>query len=539
MHEAPSPSDDILPGFAILIITVIVALFATRNLPWHLDDLDQAKQAYVSYQMIEDGKWIMQEMPDSSVSDKPHVATKPPLQGWMSAAIYLGLGAHGWEVAWRLPAFLAALVILRGLWRAGDEIFGNNIGSILAIGMFGLNSYTPRLAALVRTDMLLTAFIFFTGLLIVNKLQTGKPWTFRERLFTFLLLLGSTLTKGPIAYGFLLPGIIAFRLFTLKRDLPRHVWAGWLAWLLPLVVFGAWVVYGCRTMPGFYEQVVVKEFAGRFTVGETAVHHNMPPGTYALGLLARTLPWTALLVAMFLVKPVRAAFRRDAVLTWLVCWALGGLIFMECVPSKRFDRILPVLPPLCLLLVAAARHLPHFKLGKEPIGRLTILVSLLAVPIAAGYSIWKTVESFRDDNRVLVNFGQKTREAVGRQRDRLLVAEAKDEGLFMYAGAQQFTRLKDALGAWRFQRIDWLVVGADDLEKHRTALEPYEVIASTPLVPEKTFSTYRLIHRPKVASAGAPAGPAPSKANGSFVIPPIPEQPTSPPSADGPAPVPR
>ena len=35
---------------------------------------------------------------------------------------------------------------------------------------------------------------------------------------------------------------------------------------------------------------------------------------------------------------------------WLLRWALGGFIVMSLIPSKRVDRIFPVLPPLCLLL---------------------------------------------------------------------------------------------------------------------------------------------------------------------------------------------
>ncbi|MEQ1858928.1 MAG: glycosyltransferase family 39 protein [Chthoniobacteraceae bacterium] len=505
MNSHQRPKDDVLPGFAVLVLASIIVLFAVRNLPWHLDDLDQAKQAFVSYQMIEDGKWLVQELPDSAVSDRPRPATKPPLQGWLSALAYLVAGGHGWEVAWRLPAFVAALLILRGLWRAGDELYGNNVGAMLAAGAFGLNSYVPRLASLVRTDMLLTAFIFFTGLIIVRKLRSGEPWTFRERAATCLLLLGSTLTKGPIAYGFLLPGIVAFLLVTRKWEINRRVWAGWIAWLLPAAIFGAWIWHGCVNVPGFYDQVVVKEFFGRFTVGERAVHHTGWPGTYSLGLLGRTLPWTLLLIAMFTVKQVRVACRSDAALTWLLCWTLGGLVFMECVPSKRFDRILPVVPPMCLLLAAAARHLPKFELRGQPIGRIAILAPLLAVPLAAGYAGLRMFGSFDNDARALVAFGAATRAAVQEKRDRLVVVSGKDEGMLLYAGAQRFTRMDDAIAAWRFKRIDWLVLSEGDFDKHRAALEPFDLLASTPLLPEK-FNSYRLLHRVEV-KATPPAAP--------------------------------
>ncbi len=514
MNPSDPPKDDILPGFAAIILVIIVALFAVRNLPWHLDDDEQAKQAFVSYQMIENGQWLVQETPTG------RVATKPPLQGWMSALAYLGMGGSGWELAWRLPALVAALLILRGLWRTGGEIFGTNIGAMLAAGAFGLNTYVPRLATLVRTDMLLSAFIFFTGLLILEKLRTGKPWTTRERVVTGLLLLGSTLTKGPVAYGFLLPGIVAFLLITRTRAFPRHVWAGWLAWLLPLVVFGGWVWWGIRSTGGtegeFYKQVVEKEFLGRFSTGENAVHHTQwPLINYTWHLFAWTLPWTLLLAAMFAVNDVRTACRNNAVLTWLLCWTLGGLIFMECVPSKRFDRILPVVPPMCLLLAAAARELPKFQLGKKPIGHIAILAPLIAVPIAAGYAGWKVVKSFRGDGRALVSFGAKVRETVAESRDRLAVVNGKDEGMLMYANVQHFTRMDEALTLWRFKRIDWLVLGEDAFTEHRAELEPFEIVASTPALPGKA-SSYQLLQRPNLETrdtfpAPDPVDPKPRK----------------------------
>lgn len=519
MTPPEPPHDDVLPAFSAIILVIIVALFAVRNLPWHLDDDEQAKQAFVSYQMVENDRWLVQETPTG------RVATKPPLQGWISVAAYLGMGANGWEIAWRLPAFVAALLILRQLWHTGEALFGNNIGAMLAAAMFGLNYYVPRLATLVRTDMLLTAFIFFTGWLILEKLRTGGPWTLRDRLMMGALLLGSTLTKGPIAYGFLLPGIIAFLIITRKREVHRHVWAGWIAWLVPLAVFGGWVWLGMQH-EGFKEQVIGKEFLGRFATGENAPHHNQWPGFYTLKLIVWTLPWSLLLIGMLSVKEVRAACKVDPALMWLVCWSFGGLIFMECVPSKRFDRILPVLPPMCLLLAASARYLPNFKLRREPIGRIAILAPLIAVPIAAGAAGWKVFKSFRNDARALVALGETTRATVDVHRDRLGVVNGKDEGMLMYTGAQHFTRLDEALQMWRFKRLDWLVLGDDDFTRQRAVLEPFEILAATPLIPEK-YNSYKLLHRLDKPTPTPVVAPVPTlpPAGGESMTPPVPLQP--------------
>src|SRR5262245_33764259 len=61
---------------------LIVLLFTISNLPWQLDDYDQAKQAFVSFEMVREGHWLYQRTPNEKV------ATKPPLAGWISAGLF-------------------------------------------------------------------------------------------------------------------------------------------------------------------------------------------------------------------------------------------------------------------------------------------------------------------------------------------------------------------------------------------------------------------------------------------------------------------
>src|SRR5664279_1865427 len=64
------------------VIALAIVLFASTNLPWHLDDYDQAKQAFTSFEMVKQGHWIYQHTPNG------WVATKPPLVGWISAGVF-------------------------------------------------------------------------------------------------------------------------------------------------------------------------------------------------------------------------------------------------------------------------------------------------------------------------------------------------------------------------------------------------------------------------------------------------------------------
>src|SRR6266446_9285458 len=183
------------------VASLTALLFAVANLPWQLDDYDQAKQAFTSFQMIKEGRWFYQQTPHE------HVATKPPLMGWVSAGLFAI--TRSWDTAWRLPSFLAAIAIAMLLFRAATSAYGT-IPGLIALGAFGLNLLSPRLATLVRTDMPLALVIFLIGLLIWRKIERQEEWTPRDRIRLFALLTISMLIKGPIVYAFLLPGMGVF-----------------------------------------------------------------------------------------------------------------------------------------------------------------------------------------------------------------------------------------------------------------------------------------------------------------------------------------
>src|ERR1700720_1540289 len=175
--------------------TLAIILFLVTNLPWQLDDYDQAKQAFTSFEMIKEGHWFYQRTPHE------RVATKPPLVGWISAGTFAI--TRSWGVAWRLPSLLAALAISfilfraavsfeRGgsfrlcLWRGGDKDEGSlaspPISALIATSAFVFNLLSPRLATLVRTDMPLALVIFAIGLLIWEKIREREQWNSHDRL---------------------------------------------------------------------------------------------------------------------------------------------------------------------------------------------------------------------------------------------------------------------------------------------------------------------------------------------------------------------
>jgi len=464
-----------------VVAVVSFLLFLIGNLPWQLDDYDQAKQAYTSFEMIKEGRWFYQQTPHQ------RVATKPPLVGWLSAGLFAM--TRSWDISWRLPSLLAAIALAVLLFRTASAEYGS-IAGLVALSAFGLNLLTPRLATLVRTDMPLTLTIFLIGLLIWQKIQTQEEWQSRDRVYLFALLTIAMLIKGPIVYAFLLPGIALFEWWR-RRHVPggcthgavspcptshderldtarrlQSSWSGWWPWIASLAVFLLWVTGGILFQPGFFDEVVMREFLGRF--GET-IHRPQPLYFYLPHLVHKFAPWSILLVGIaifYLVSRrwrIGTAFRKMLPGTfWLLCWSLGGLIVMSLIPSKRVDRIFPVIPPLCLLLAAQVstgigslrRQDGPSRPGWRPYLDTALVFAIL---FSGGYATWKVVTGYRDHRDALAVFGRDVRRKAEARHWRYEVVSVKDEGLLLYSRKMRYIDPDRAVAEWNAGNLDALI----------------------------------------------------------------------------------
>ncbi len=431
-----------------IVLGLIVGFFSITNLPWTLDDYDQAKQAYTSFEMVGQGHWLYQHTPNESV------ATKPPLVGWISAALFEV--TRWWEGAWRLPSFAAALALLWLITSEATTAYGV-AGGLIAGSAFGLNLLAPRLATLVRTDMPLALVTFLIGGQIWRKIRGAESWTARDQTIACVLLAGAMLIKGPIIYAFILPGLIVYQILQRKSRTPSG-WSGWWPWILSLAIFLAWAVGGIMTQPGFYESVVVREFAGRFT--ET-IHKPQPFYFYLPHLLHKFAPWSLLLIGLaifFWRRRERLSLQMEPDTVWLVCWSVGGLILMSIIPSKRVDRIFPIVPPLCLLLGAqVTRALKHerWRIKVRPWVGASLL---FAVVFTGGYAAWKIGSALRDKSDALVQFSAQVRKEAAARQWRYGVVGGREEGMLLYLRRDHFLAPEDAVALWKAGQLDALVV---------------------------------------------------------------------------------
>lgn len=437
-----------------MVSALAAFLFLATDLPWHLDDYDQAKQAFTSFEMVQEGHWLYQRTPQE------RVATKPPFVGWISAGIFEV--TRSWVLGWRLPSLFAAGALSILLFRASKNGFGALAG-LMALSAFAFNLLTPRLAGLVRTDMPLALVVFLVGLQIWRHIREQREWTARDRWWAFALLTIGVLIKGPIVYAFLLPGIAFFQ-WRRRRNGAPSAWCGWWPWLASLSIFLLWATAGSRFVPHFYEQVVMREFIGRF--GET-VHRPQPFYFYWPHLLHKFAPWSALMIALAIVDLRWAKWKWPKISPetyWLIGWTFGGLVLMSLIPSKRVDRIFPVIPPLCFLLATQISG------RSATILRWVTAALILSIFSATGYSGYKIFTGYRNHRDALVKFGRAVRAEAARHHWRYEVLESSDEGLLLYLQRLHFVTQERAIAEWDFGNLDALVARADRLSSLLPAL---------------------------------------------------------------------
>jgi 4-amino-4-deoxy-L-arabinose transferase-like glycosyltransferase len=440
------------------VAALALVLFAVSNLPWHLDDYDQAKQAFTSFEMVEQGHWLYQHTPNG------WVATKPPLVGWISAAFFAL--TRWWELAWRLPSFLAAAALL--MWLARSAGVYGRIAALVAVCAFAFNLFGPRLASLVRTDMPLALVLFAVGWLIWEKIRKREPWATRDRALLFFLLSAGMLIKGPIVYAFLFPAIVAFQWRERNTGKMVSSWSGWSPWVASLAIFGIWIGAGVLFVPEFLEHVVLREFAGRFS---EETHRPQPFYFYLPHLLHRWAPWSLLLIALpfFAARKsrqfgIRAAFREMSPETfWLLAWSLGGLLVLSCIPSKRVDRIFPIVPPLCLLLAAAVGEFRKQEKLRAITDRLCLAAIILACLGTTGYVANRIAVARREERAAFAEFGRDVMKKAAENGWRYSVLGGDDEGMALYVRRTEFAWPDEAAADWNAGKLEALVVADDDV----------------------------------------------------------------------------
>ena len=146
---------------------------------------------------------------------------------------------------------------------------------------------------------------------------------------------------------------------------------------------------------------------------------------------------------------------------WLICWSFGGLIVMSLIPSKRVDRIFPLIPPLCLLVAVQTAHFLKDEKHRARDFRWIAATLIIAILFSAGYAASRVVSGYRDHRDALSIFGRQVREEAARNHWRYEAVGSTDEGLPLYLTRPHFLKADVAVAKWRSREIDALAIPAN------------------------------------------------------------------------------
>jgi 4-amino-4-deoxy-L-arabinose transferase-like glycosyltransferase len=168
---------------------------------------------------------------------------------------------------------------------------------------------------------------------------------------------------------------------------------------------------------------------------------------------------------------------------WLLAWCLGGLLVMSLVPSKRIDRIFPIVPPLCLLLAAVVSSLREKERWRSIVERCCAIALVLSMVFLSVYTVRKIATASRKKQDAFAVFGRAVVQKAAASQWRYGVVGGEDEGMLLYARRTEFLEPDEAAVGWNSGKLDALVVAEDELAGLLPRLrggEPRQILTSNP-----------------------------------------------------------
>jgi len=321
--------------FAALFIVLWFGFLEVRGLYFP----DEGRYAEIPREMLATGDWITPR-----VNEFPYFE-KPPLQYWMTAAMFAVAGEDEWTA--RFPAALAGVVGILAVLATARRLYGRRAGWMAGAVLASFCGFFLG-GQFLTLDMLLTTLL--TCALCAFVLAQDARATAKDRrqwmLVAWALCGLAFLTKGAIAV--VLPGLALAVYVALSRDLGLvrrlHLLPG-------LAVFAAitmpWFIAVELRNPGFNEFFFVHEHWQRFT---QPVHRRTGPLWYFIPIaIVFLLPWLPAIVAMLAKRPVvraRSAGFDAQRFAW--CWAATIFVFFSLSSSKLPAYIMPALGAVAL-----------------------------------------------------------------------------------------------------------------------------------------------------------------------------------------------
>jgi hypothetical protein len=330
-------------------ITIVLGAMIVASLCFRLGALplyepDEARYAEVSREMNETGQFLIPQL-----NYEPRIK-KPALFQWLVAGSQRLFDSF--DAASRVPSVLAGALMLVTLGFIGRRL-GFSFSSVAGlIAVQGAMILFWMMARMAMVDLWMAWCVALALLLLYGWERQRERWALFW-LAGLAMALGFNF-KGPIALAIPLVG---FWLYATWRGEAGPLWrsAPWIRWFLVVVVLSIpwFVAVIWRMGHEAFDYFLGSELIGRFLGGGESRARGL---FYYVGVLPLVVvPWTGLLFVGIrrVIREIRlAGFRAWAIAhpweSFLLCWGIGGMVFLSLGSAKMIQYSLPLIPGLAL-----------------------------------------------------------------------------------------------------------------------------------------------------------------------------------------------
>lgn len=297
---------------------------------------------------------------------------KPPMLFWLINIAWSFFGISRW--AGLIPIFVASTTVIVFTQKFTAELFPDNKKLSLMTPWIMAGSLPFLIySTLVMFDLTLTAIALATVFVFWS--HTKRPKWHKILVAAFLISAG-VLTKGPVAYLYIFPGLILYPLWKGESETlsyKGHYLSLGTAFILSTLPVVAWLTAALSgASHNFAFWLLWEQTAGRIT-GNFSAAHIRPFYFYLMLLPLFFLPW--ILIPSFW-KTAKKANLKNTAYKFLFSFTVPAFICFCLISGKQPHYLLPFLPYIVILITGLS--------AATKLSRIQAVSIFLAFTLVAG-----------------------------------------------------------------------------------------------------------------------------------------------------------